>query len=240
MELSNGITTLKEEVKKGNESTKNELKKLDGLDKFTANPIEIKEKDINKVNSYGTAFAPFFISIALWVGSLMLFIILYYDASDRFKILSRNADNKLKRTIAYILLAALQGITLGILLMIGLDFTITNYFLYFISLIIVACLFESIMELLMTTFGDVGKFISLILLVLQLAAAGGTFPIQTVTKGFRWLYNFLPMRYTCDLFKESLVTIEGNLLSNSLIIILILLVLFISINIFKDLRKKDK
>ena len=111
-------------------------------------------------------------SIALWVGSLMLFIILYYDASDRFKILSRNADNKLKRTIAYILLAALQGITLGILLMIGLDFYNYKLFTYILfHLIVVTCLFESIMELLMTTFGDIGKFISLILLSITISGS---------------------------------------------------------------------
>lgn len=237
-ELTNGISTLKTSVEDGNNSTKTELKKLKDLNKFTANPVKIKEKDVNKVDSYGTAFAPFFMSIALWVGSLMLFIILYYDADDRFKIFSRNADNKVKRTFAYLGLATVQGIVLGILLLIGLDLHITNYILYFISLILVACLFESIMEFFIVHFGDIGKFFALILLVLQLAAAGGTFPIETVTKGFRFLNPFLPMKYTCDLFKESVMTIEGNLLSNTITIIIIVLMVLTGINLFKSFKEE--
>lgn len=236
-ELRSGITTLKEAVKKGNEEGKEELKKLDGLDKFAANPVKLAEKDVNKVDSYGTAFAPFFMSIALWVGSLMLFIILYYDANDRFKLLSRNANDKLKRTMCYLALAVFQGITLGVALLIGLDLRITNYLLYFISLILVSCLFESIMEALIINFGDIGKFLALIILVLQLAAAGGTFPIETVTKSFRWLNNLLPMKYTCDLFKETVISIEGNLLSKSLLIIIISLGALLSLNIYKDKTK---
>ena len=236
-ELEDGIDFLKVSVDNSINSSKDELSKLDGLDDFAAKSVTIDEVPVNEINSYGTAFGPFFMSIALWVGSLMLFIILYYDKDERFKLLGNNAKNKLLRTGCYLGLAILQGVSLGVLLMIGLDFAITNYFLYFISLILVACLFESIMEFLIVNFGDVGKFISLILLVLQLAAAGGTFPIQTVTKGFRFLNPLLPMTYTCNLFKEAIISIEKGLLTQSLVVIVILFILFLILNIFKDVKE---
>lgn len=235
--INSGVNTLNKEVEKSINNSKEELKKLDGLDEFVENPVTIEEQPINEINSYGTAFGPFFMSIALWVGSLMLFIVLYYDKNNRFKLLGENAENKLKRTACYLGLASLQGISLGILLMIGLDFEITNYPLYFISLILVSCLFESIMEFLIVNLKDVGKFLALILLVLQLAAAGGTFPIETVTKCFRFLNPLLPMKYTCDLFKETIISIEGTLLSKSLIVIIILFIILLGINIFKDIKE---
>lgn len=238
--LNNGVLTAKDEVTNSVSSTNNDLKKLDSLEAFTANPVKIEEKDINKVNEYGTAFSPFFISIALWVGALMLFIILYYDANDRFTLFSRNAENKVKRTFCYLGLASLQGIILGILLKVGLGFNITNYFLYFASMILVACAFEAIMEFLIVNFNDIGKFVALILLVLQLAAAGGTFPIQTVSSGFQKLFNFLPMKYTIDLFKESLISIESSLLSKSLIIVILIFVILFVINIIKDIKDQKK
>lgn len=234
--LNNGVLTAKNEVSSSIKSTNKDIKKLNSLSDFTANPIKVKEKDINKVNEYGTAFSPFFMSIALWVGSLMLFIILYYDQSDRFKLCSKNAKNKVKRTLCYLALAASQGIILGILLKVGLGFKVTNYFLYFISMILVACTFEAIMEFLIVNFNDVGKFIALILLVLQLAAAGGTFPIQTVSIGFQKLFKFLPMKYTIDLFKESLISIEGALLSKSIIVIALIFIFFVIINFIKDMK----
>lgn len=238
--LNSGVLTAKNEVTSSIDSTNDDLKKLNSLSEFTANPVKVEEKDINEVSEYGTAFSPFFISIALWVGSLMLFIILYYDANDRFKLFSRNAENKLKRTFCYLGLAAIQGILLGILLKLGLGFKVTNYFLYFASMIIVACAFESIMEFLIVNFNDIGKFVALILLVLQLAAAGGTFPIQTVSNGFQKLFNFLPMKYTIDLFKESLISIEGNLLSKSLVIVSLIFVLLLIINLIKDFKSKQE
>ena len=197
-ELYNGINTLKNGVSDSIDSSRSDLSKLDGLSDFVNKSVVIEEKPVNSIDSYGTAFGPFFMSIALWVGSLMLFIILYYDASDRFKLLSRNASNKFLRTGLYLLLASLQGISLGIMLLLGLDLHVTNYFVYFLSMIMVSCLFESIMEFLIVNLGDIGKFLSLILLVLQLAAAGGTFPIETVTKGFRFLNpSFASGVFTC-------------------------------------------
>lgn len=236
-DLKTGIISLRSAVDNSINSSKNELGKLEGLADFVTSSVTINEEPINEINSYGTAFGPFFMSIALWVGSLMLFIILYYDKDDRFKLLGKNANNRLLRTGCYLGLAILQGISLGVLLMIGLDFEITNYFLYFISLILVACLFESIMEFLIVNFGDVGKFLSLILLVLQLAAAGGTFPIQTVTKGFRFLNPLLPMTYTCNLFKETIISIESGLLTRSLVVIVVLFIVLLIFNIIKDLKE---
>ena len=238
--LNSGVKSAQQQVVEKLSASKNELKKLDGLDTFAAKPVSIKEKDVNKVTDYGTAFAPLFISIALWVGSLMLFIILFYDVKDRFPSFSRNQENKLKRTFSYLGLASLQGIVFGALLLIGLDFNITNYFLYFATIILIACTFESIMEFLIINFGDIGKFFGLIILVLQLAAAGGTFPIQTVSKGFQKLFNFLPMKYTIDLIKESLISIESSLLSKSLFVVLGIFIVFFALNIIKDLVSKNK
>lgn len=236
--LVDGTETIKTSLEKSIIESKSEINKLKKLDEFAKNSVTIKEEPINEINSYGTAFGPFFMSIALWVGSLMLFIILYYDKNNRFKKLGENAENKLLRTSCYLALASLQGITLGILLMLGLDFKITNYLLYFISLILVSCLFESIMEFLIINLKDVGKFIALILLVLQLAAAGGTFPIETVTKGFRFLNPLLPMKYTCDLFKETIISIETGLLTKSMLVIIVLFITLFTINILKDIKKE--
>ena len=95
------------------------------------------------------------------------------------------------------------------------------------------------MEFLIVSFGDLGKFISLILLVLQLAAAGGTFPIQTVTKGFRFLNPLLPMKYSCDLFKESIITIEGTLLFKSIVVIFISFIIIFILNLINDRRLSE-
>ena len=130
----------------------------------------------------------------------------------------------------------MAGIILAFLLQVLLDFEITSIPLYYFSIVLIANTFVALIEFLILNFKDVGKFIALILLVLQLAAAGGTFPIETVTKSFRFLHPLLPMTYTIGLLRESLMTIEGSLLSKNLIIVISICLVFVVLNFVKDLR----
>lgn len=247
VKLNEGTTTLNNSVKASKvelddkiNSTKSEMKKVDGLSKYSKMPIKAETKEVNKVSSYGTAFSPLFISIALWVGSLMLFMVLYFDKEKRFGLLGIDSKKRVKRTLAYHGLASASGLILGILLQLLLDFSITNVLLYYVSIILIANCFLAIVEFLIETFGDIGKFIALIILVLQLAAAGGTFPIETVTKGFRWLHPLLPMTYTINLLKESLVSVENNLLTQNMLYVFIIFIIFFGLNIILNFMKQKK
>ena len=247
VKLNEGTTTLNNSVKASKveldnkiSSTKSEMKKVDGLSKYSKMPIKAETKEVNKVSSYGTAFSPLFISIALWVGSLMLFMVLYFDKEKRFGLLGIDSKKRVKRTLAYHGLASASGLILGILLQLLLDFNITNVLLYYVSIILIANCFLAIVEFLIETFGDIGKFIALIILVLQLAAAGGTFPIETVTKGFRWLHPLLPMTYTINLLKESLVSVENNLLTQNMLYVFIIFIIFFGLNIILNFMKQKK
>ena len=238
--LNSSVKGAKEELNTNITTTNEEVKKVDNLSDYSKEPVTVKTKAVNEISSYGTAFSPFFISIALWVGCLMMYIVLYYDKEERFKKLSISNKNRLQRTLCYHGLATLSAIILGILLMTLLDFEITNIFLYFISIILVANTFMAIIETLIINFKDIGKFIALILLVLQLAAAGGTFPIETVTKGFRFLNPILPMTYTINLLRESLVTIEKSLLTKNILVVVAIMIVFMTINIIVDITKQKK
>lgn len=239
-QLNMGIKNSKIELDNKISSSGEELQSLNGIDDYSSNPVNVAKTPSNEISSYGTAFAPLFISIALWVGCLMAIIVLYYDKESRFGILGIDSKKYVKRTLLYHFIASLSAIILGILLMLLLDFNITNVFLYFITLILVANLFMAIISFLVFRFADIGKFLALIILVLQLAASGGTFPIETVTKGFRWMHNFLPMTYTIRLIRESLVTIEKSLLSKNMIIVIIIFLVFFIINLIIDIYKEKK
>lgn len=245
--LNTGINTIDSSVLKAKntldtniQTTKKEVKPLSDLGKYSESPVTIKTNEVNKVSSYGTAFSPFFISIALWVGCLMMYIVLYYDKEERFGIFGINNKNRIQRTFAYHGLATLAAIILGILLQTLLDFKITNILLYYVTMILIANTFMAIIQFLIENFKDIGKFIALILLVLQLAASGGTFPIETVTQGFRWMNPILPMTYTNKLLKESLISIENNLLTQNILIVFMIFIVFITVNITISLYKQSK
>ena len=77
-----------------------------------------------------------------------------------------------------------------------------------------------VIQFLIKNFGDFGKFIALIILVLQLAASGGTFPVETIDNGFKAFTAWLPMTYTIRAFRDTLIFTNNSLLvQNTMIMI---------------------
>lgn len=239
--LSSGVSTLKTEVDDKMSDTKEQLNDLNGLNEYANSPVEIEEQDYGQINSYGLGFAPYFISISLWIGNLISYVVFYYDPEDRFKLLGQNAKNKHLRSLLYVLISIAQAIVLGFILKLGLGFTVTNTWLYYGTCILTSVVFLSIIQFLIINFGDVGKFCSILFLVLQLAASGGTFPIETVPQGFQTISKFMPMTYTIKLLKESLVLLNNSsMVHNLLIIVGILLFFLVETIIFSTLKDKYK
>ena len=235
--LLNGTNTFKNEINNGIENTQEELKNLNGLDEYTSEPVEVDEQDYAQVDSYGVGFAPYFMSISLWVGALIMLIIFYYDPEDRFKLLGRNAQNKYLRAGLYFAISVTQGIVLGFILKAGLGFGVTNIWLYYGTCILTSIVFFSILQFLVIKLGDVGKFLGILLLELQLAASGGTFPIETVPKFFQSIYKFMPMNYTIRLIKESLIKVDNGMIAKNACILVGIFIVFMAITLIADYLK---
>jgi len=237
--LNNSVTVARDELKSKTDDTRKDLKKVESLSDYSNKPINVETKEVNKVNTYGTAFTPLFVSVGLWVGCLMMLIVLYYDKDERFGIFGINDKRLVKKILAYHGLISASSIVLALLLNMFLDLSITNYLLYYGSFIVIGNAFMAIVLFLITNFKDLGKFIALILLVLQLAASGGTFPVEVVTKGFRWMNPFLPMTYSIKLVKEGIIKVENGLLGSSLLVLIIVFVVFFTINIVVSKVKEN-
>ncbi|MBQ9659012.1 MAG: YhgE/Pip domain-containing protein [Clostridia bacterium] len=209
-ELVAGVETFNNQINEGIEDLNEELQVLDGIEQFAENPVEFKTEAYGEVDSYGIAFTPLFLCIGLWVGALMCYVVLYYDQRNRFGILDSKGKNKFIQNAIYIAIGAAQGIITALLLKLGLGYAVENVALYYAASILIGITFMSIIQFLIRNFGDIGKFLALIILVLQLAAAGGTFPIETIDKAFRGVTPFLPMTYSIKLLREILVPTLTN------------------------------
>ena len=100
--------------------------------------------------------------------------------------------------------------------------------------------FTTIIQFLIRNFGDIGKFLALIILVLQLAAAGGTFPIETIDKGFQAISPYLPMTYSIKLLREILVPTASNYKMNYILILLGISIVTFAITTVVDIVKNKK
>lgn len=243
-DLVNGVQTFKTEIDNGINQTNEKLESLNGIEDFTNNPVEFETESYGTVDSYGVAFTPLFLCIGLWVGALMGYVVLYYDQKQRFGIFGNTSKNKLLQNILYIGIGALEGIITAALLKVGLGFPVEDVALYYLSSVLIGITFMSIIQCLIRNFGDIGKFVALIILVLQLAASGGTFPVETIDQGFQGFTNALPMTYSIKLLREVLVPTQTNFKGQYIAILIaftaITLAITYTVDIIKIKRNKAK
>ena len=239
--LARGTQDFKTEIENGVEDTRNELTKLDNLDTHVANSVEIDEKDYGEVSSYGIAFTPLFICIGLWVGALMCYVVIYYDQEKRFGILVRNGENnRIVQNIAYLGISVIMGLVTGCLLKVGLKLEVINTGLYYLECTLIAITFMSIIQCLIRNLENIGKFLGLIILVLQLASSGGTFPIPLIAKGFQGISSLLPMTYSIKIVKDLLIKTDTNTLWHNSLILIGFTVVALSITFIVDIIKMNK
>lgn len=202
--LYDGITELDNGANDSITDAKEELKALDGLDAYAKEPVELVSDPYAPVPNYGTSFAPYFMSLSLWVGGIMIFFGIYYEPDKKFKLLSRESDNKILRSFAYLFIGFLQAAILDVVLIFGLGLHVNRPTMFFVSSVLVSMVFIAIIQLLIVGLKDLGKFLSLVFLILQLTSCGGTFPMETVPKLFNKLFPFMPMTYSVGMFKEAI------------------------------------
>lgn len=238
--LNNGVNTAKENVDNKITETKDSTDELDGLAEYASKPIKINEEDYGDVKTYGTFFSPYFMSLSLWIGGILILMGLYYDPDKRFKVLGRRSENRGMRLVLYNVIGIVQAILLAFVLQLLLGFEVTNLFVYYGSCILISEAFLAIIMFLFFNFQDVGKFLALVFLVLQLASCGGTFPVQTEPGIYQAVYPFMPMTYSVDLLRESFVSINSNFLIKDISILIGILVVFNALTLITSILKSKK
>ncbi|HWT73936.1 MAG TPA: YhgE/Pip domain-containing protein [Mobilitalea sp.] len=239
-ELSDGITTAKSGVDNAITDTNNQLSALDGIADYAEAPVSIQQDNVTSIANYGTAFAPYFMSLSLWVGALILFVGVYLDTEGKFKILSRASEHKVARSFIYLLIGLIQAFALAYAIKYGLGLEVDSTLLYYGSCCLVSLVFISIVQFLMVHLKDVGKLLPIVLLILQLTSCGGTFPMETVPKFFNILYPYMPMTYSVELFKQAITDANSHDVIYNGGILFAILVAFMSLTILFSIVKQRK
>lgn len=174
-----------------------------------ADPVELDASWLHEAASNGEGFAPYFIGLTLYLGALIIWMIMRplvpraistRASARRVVALSLRPALLISAVQALILLLTLRfGSALGL----GLDVDHFWWFLGFGILTSFAC--TALLQLLAIALGNgPGRLLSLLLLLLQLASAGGTYPAVTSPAFFQWLNPILPMTYVVNGFRASI------------------------------------
>ncbi|HLO10778.1 MAG TPA: YhgE/Pip family protein, partial [Pseudoneobacillus sp.] len=196
-----------------------------------SNPVRLKEKVGQEVPNYGTGMAPFFLSISLYVGALLLSTV--FPLRDTHERPPTAFSWFISKFVILIVISLAHSLITDFLLvhLVGIKPLQLGYFYlfsFFSSL-----MFMSIIQFLVTSVNNVGRFIGIILLVLQLTASSGTFPVELIPTSLQRVHDLLPMTYTVEGFRTLITTGDYEVLYNDILslvpffLISILLTLFI-------------
>lgn len=196
----------------------------DSVGKFISSPTEIEINSLYPIENYGSAMTPFYSVLAIWVGCIVLVAILKVDVDEDDKIKAiKPREAYLGRYLYFMMLSLIQTTVICLGDLYFLQIQCPNPFLFVLAGWIISIVFSNIVYTLTVSFGDIGKALAVILLVLQIAGSGGTFPIEVTPEFFQGIYHFLPFTYAIDAMRETI----GGLYQNNYAVCLLKLFAFV-------------
>lgn len=204
--LSKGAVKLNSGAHQLSTGLKNGLKQLPtwnpqqagDIANHVSGPIAVRQIDLNNANTYGEGFAPYFMSMSLWVALLVVFMLL--KPIPRTAQLSPRLNPFGVTMVGFIPVAIVAVAQVVILLtvirfVLGISPPLANLGLLVALMLFLAFTNIAIIQLLNAVFGSAGRLLALVLLMLQLCSCGGTYPVQMQPGFFQTISPYLPMTY---------------------------------------------
>lgn len=179
-------------------------------------PVKVNESEITDMNNYGQSFAPFIIAVSLFVGAVAFSVIFPINRS------SENYKNALAMSVSKLIIISVQAVistaVVASIIQFMFDFPIDEPIKFYGIMILWAFSALLFVTLLVSLMGNIGKFITIILLIIQLSASAGTFPIETAGGLYQAIHPILPMSYVIAAMREAIFSFEGSLSYNDAMI----------------------
>ncbi len=168
---------------------------------FFEEPIKLKEHRLFPIANYGTAMTPFYTVLSIWVGCLLLISLLSVNLHENSPYSIREIYFGRLLTFATFSIIQTLIITIGDTFLVDGSIQAPAYFILFGLLISVV--FVTVVYTLVSVFGNVGKALAIVMLVLQIAGSGGTYPVELLPRFFQIINPFLPFTYAIEMMREA-------------------------------------
>lgn len=182
------------------------------ISSFLAAPVSLKTHKVYEIANYGSSMAPFYSVLSIWIGGIVLVAMLKVNVSEKCTEGLENVklyQVYFGRFITFLIVGLFQStlIALGDLLYLGIQ--CEHPFLFLLACWFSSIVFVNIIYTLTVSLGDIGKAVSVILLVVQVAGTGGTFPIEVAPKFFQAVYPLLPFTHSMAALRETVGGMYG-------------------------------
>ena len=173
-------------------------------------PVELKTIDVFPVENYGSAMTPFYSVLAIWVGGIVLVAVIKTNVKDKSPYKNiKPYQEYLGRYLFFLVMAVIQAVIICLGDLFFLKIQCESVLPFVLTGIVCAFVFSLIIFTITISFGDIGKAVCVILLVIQLGGGGGTFPIEVTPDFFQTLYPLLPFTHAINAMRECIAGMYG-------------------------------
>ena len=171
---------------------------------FLSSPVSVTEETIYPVASYGDAMTPFYSALAIWVGGVVLTAILKVEAEPKGLRNVTEGQKYWGKFILFFVLGQIQTavIVLGDIYLLGCQ--CQEPVMFWVASAITSFAFTAVIYSLALAFGDIGRAIVIVIVVMQVAGSSGSYPIEILPDIFSKIYLFFPFPYAINAMREAI------------------------------------
>ena len=184
-----------------------------GLIGLLSSPVTLKTIGVYPVENYGSVMVGYYSALSIWIGATILVAMLSIEPAQECleKLGSvKNYEKYLGHYVMFFLIASCQGILIALGSIFFLRIQCLHPAEFVFACWLASTVFSAIVYTLTVSFGDIGKAIAVLLLVVQVAGSGGTFPIQMTPHFFQVLAPYLPFTPLMNALHACVGGIYGN------------------------------
>lgn len=170
---------------------------------FISSPVQMNTVEVYAISNYGSAMAPFYTVLALWVGALILVALIHVKVKDSEDLPGVKPYQKFfGRYISFFVIGQVQTIitVFGDLFYVGIQ--CKHPVAFTLAAMMTSFVFTFLIYSLTVAFGNIGEAIAVVIMVIQVAGAGGTFPVEVLPEIYQRLYKFMPFSYCMNALRE--------------------------------------
>ena len=200
---------------------------------FLSSPLSMRIETIYPIESYGAGMTPFYTILAIWVGCVMINAIMKIDSPVELPG-ATPTQKFLGRYLLFFFISQAQAlvITVGDILVLGVSCQHPGLFILAGAVSSLAC--SMISYCLAVIIGNVGKMLSVVIMIIQIAGSGGSYPIELLPEFFQEIYLLFPFPYAINAMREAIAGLYGN----QYLVYSLLLLLFFAVFLILGLTLK--
>nr|WP_221401401.1 YhgE/Pip domain-containing protein [Paenibacillus phyllosphaerae] len=237
VQLKDGSGELADKLTEAAEKTA-EVKSGDETVSMFSDPVKITENADRKVEKYGIGIAPYFLSLALFMGGLVFTTIFSVRQSvvpnaSRFGLFT-------SKTLTFVGMSLAQSAIVATVVLTVLDIQVQSVPLFYLFAFVASLAFSMIIQSFVTWLDNPGRFLVIILMIFQLTSSAGTFPLELLPDWMQSINPWLPMTHSIIGLKAVIASGDLSVMWEQMANLAVYAVTFMLLTLLYFMKQKPK